>query len=265
MNKIKSSIMKMNFRKFFPRFIIISLVILIIGGAVTGFSLRTQISELIAYERSMDMFEDRYDDDWYDDDWGMFNQYGQYDQFDQYGQYGHHDEYGARDYLEHNWPYPMPFTEPSTGAKVIAVTFGVVCLLILAVYWLAVTAWLYQAAVLSGMNHVLWPLAGLFCNLLAVAVFLVVRWLIREKCPSCGHWNHRGAQFCESCGADLQEKCPACGKVCPSGSRYCPSCGAKLPERHEAAKGTEKPEAEKPPEQVKSETQEKDGKEKTDK
>lgn len=42
-------------------------------------------------------------------------------------------------------------------------------------YWLLVMAWLYENAVNEGMNKSLWPILGLFTNLLAVFAFLIVR------------------------------------------------------------------------------------------
>ena len=44
-----------------------------------------------------------------------------------------------------------------------------------AYYWLLVMAWLYKSAVKEGMNKSLWPILGLFTNLLAVLLFLIVR------------------------------------------------------------------------------------------
>ena len=44
-----------------------------------------------------------------------------------------------------------------------------------AYYWLLVMAWLYKSAVNEGMNRSLWTILGLFTNLLAVLVFLIVR------------------------------------------------------------------------------------------
>ena len=42
-------------------------------------------------------------------------------------------------------------------------------------YWVLVIAWLYKNAVNEGMNKSLWPILGLFANLLAVFAFLIVR------------------------------------------------------------------------------------------
>ena len=52
---------------------------------------------------------------------------------------------------------------------------GVLWLVLLAYYWLLVMAWLYKSAVSEGMNKSLWPILGLFTNLLAVFAFLIVR------------------------------------------------------------------------------------------
>ncbi len=48
-------------------------------------------------------------------------------------------------------------------------------LVLLVYYWLLVVAWLYRSAVNEGMNKSLWPILGLFTNLLAVFAFLIVR------------------------------------------------------------------------------------------
>ena len=48
-------------------------------------------------------------------------------------------------------------------------------MLLAAWYWLLTAAWLYRSAVNAGMNKSLWMILGLVGNLLAVAVFLIVR------------------------------------------------------------------------------------------
>ena len=52
---------------------------------------------------------------------------------------------------------------------------AVLWLVLGAYYWLLVMAWLYRSAVNEGMNKSLWPILGLFTNLLAVFAFLIVR------------------------------------------------------------------------------------------
>ena len=52
---------------------------------------------------------------------------------------------------------------------------AVLWMALLAYYWLLVMAWLYKNAVNEGMNKSLWPILGLFTNLLAVFAFLIVR------------------------------------------------------------------------------------------
>ena len=52
---------------------------------------------------------------------------------------------------------------------------AVLWLVLLVYYWLLVMAWLYKNARSEGMNQSLWPILGLFTNLLAVLAFLIVR------------------------------------------------------------------------------------------
>src|SRR5688572_30828034 len=64
------------------------------------------------------------------------------------------------------------------------------------------------------------------------------------KCPSCGHENVPGTQFCEGCGEELAQdngatasasatpqamiKCPACDNMNPADNVACEVCGAEL-------------------------------------
>ena len=49
MEKIKNKVMKVDYSKFFKRFIPLAIIFLLLGGAVAGFILRTQISEVASY------------------------------------------------------------------------------------------------------------------------------------------------------------------------------------------------------------------------
>lgn len=65
----------------------------------------------------------------------------------------------------------------SLNAANYAILGGIVILwLALGIYyWLLTVAWLYKSAINEGMNQSLWPILGLFTNLLAVFAFLIVR------------------------------------------------------------------------------------------
>ena len=52
---------------------------------------------------------------------------------------------------------------------------AVLWLALLIYYWLLTVAWLYRSAVNEGMNKSLWPILGLFTNLLAVFAFMIIR------------------------------------------------------------------------------------------
>ena len=48
------------------------------------------------------------------------------------------------------------------------------------------------------------------------------------RCPSCGHGNPNGVNFCQECGGKLGAIfCVGCGKELTPGTRFCGTCGAK--------------------------------------
>ncbi len=246
MNKIRSLIMRTDFKKFFIRFFAVSLAVIVIGGALTGFCFRKQISEGIAYERMMERDYGRIPagtgtadtgtaDNGKADGQNADNGNGAADGGQYNGQYGdrHDGQYGHDDDLIDDWFDHAPITEPSTGAKIEAGIFAGLCVLIFVFYWLAVAAWLYKAAALAKMNKTLWTVAGLAGDLAAVVLFLIVRSIIREKCAECGSWQKKGGEYCSGCGERLKVKCPGCGAECKKGEKYCPVCGVSLREDEE--------------------------------
>ena len=66
-------------------------------------------------------------------------------------------------------------TPPTAGTLAALGGIAVLWLALGIYYWLLVVAWLYKSAVSEGMNKSLWPILGLFTNLLAVFAFLIVR------------------------------------------------------------------------------------------
>ncbi len=48
------------------------------------------------------------------------------------------------------------------------------------------------------------------------------------KCPSCGHKNPEGVNFCQECGSKLGGSfCVSCGAALAPGMRFCGECGAR--------------------------------------
>ena len=129
----------------------------------------------------------------------------------------HHDEW-----LESSFA----FTEPSIGAKISIAIYGLLCCAFLAAYWLLTAAWLNGAAAAAGMNAVAWTLAGLVGNLIAVALFLALRFR-KHKCPNCGRYQGK-TEFCRFCGTRMGGKCQKCGAETGSKDIYCGRCGSAL-------------------------------------
>ena len=209
MEKIKEKILQTNFPKFWKRFLTLSLVLVLLGGIGVGLSFRTQISEGITYIEQVRQEADSLEAD--------RRQTGAESHSQE--QDGEHDHW-KKEILEN-----APITEPSLGAKLLLGGYALLCCVIFAVYWLAVAVWLYRAGALAHLYGPLWLLAGLCGNLLAVALFLLLRSIFRKKCPDCGSWLGHKARFCIHCGKSFYTRCPSCGKECGQEEKFCSACG----------------------------------------
>lgn len=79
---------------------------------------------------------------------------------------------------EHEYELEMLLSEitpPSVISLVFMSMLLILWLLLIIYYWICVVEWLYKSSVNSGMNRALWPILGVFFNLLAVCAFLIVR------------------------------------------------------------------------------------------
>ncbi len=110
------------------------------------------------------------------------------------------------------------------ATEAIGIVDGVVALLIYA----CTVLWVYQSASEARMIPVLWAVIAIFCNVLAIPALLVVRSLIRRKCPECGAYAGRKDRCCPGCGHSFVKRCASCGKDADEHDRFCPGCGASL-------------------------------------
>lgn len=214
MNKLQSKILNMDFKKAAKRFVLLSLIIVVLGGILTGFMFRTQIGEAIAYHQT---YENSRENGTQKD----IEENARYDGENREDRGREHD-YEESDFFESG-----QFTKPTVGAKIVFFTYAALCALIALVYWLLVMAWLYQAASKAAMNRTLWTILGLFFNLATVIAFLIVRSL-QTVCPSCGAYQKAGT-FCRACGVPLQIKCAGCGVLAEGKDNYCSHCGKRIP------------------------------------
>lgn len=221
MDKIKNRILQISFPKFWKRFLILALVFVLLGGVSVGVCFRTQISEGIAYVQQVEQEKESAEAD------GQTAEASaEKEEKKDFPQKKGREKKELKSFLKN-----MPITKPSFGAKLVLCAYAGLCCLLFGVYWLAVAAWLYQAAAKAQMNGFLWLLAGLAANLFAAILFLLVRSVIRKKCPACGQRLPRDAGYCTHCGKALYAKCPECGKACSPEANYCSACGHRL---HEA-------------------------------
>lgn len=226
MSKIHQKIMEIQFPRIMKRLIILAVLAALLGGGLSAFMLRTQISEAVSEARSWEQQAERS----YParESWSGARDFEDGQQA--YAQGIHHyEEYDRqeRDFLE-----GAHITKPGLPAKITVSAAAIVLTLLAAAYWLLVAAWLYQAAVRSKMNGLLWFLAGLCGNILAALLFLLLRSSRRQKCPACGRWQLGKRWFCADCGAEMSKNCPGCGMLCSAGDTYCSRCGRPLHDAH---------------------------------
>ena len=215
MSKIHERIMRMNTGKHLKQIIIAVLCVLLIGGGLSAVMLRTQIGEVVTTVQKWDDEEgdksEKHKDTREEQDGEKFNSQFEND---------YEGEFDDIDYFDH-------ITEPSPAAKVVVGLTGLLGTLLTIAYWILVAAWLYQRAIQADMNGLLWFLLGIGGNLGAGVVFLVIRGIFRENCPSCGKWQKESI-FCRRCGAAVSQVCSDCGQTCRNTDKFCGSCGRKL-------------------------------------
>ena len=132
---MRESILKKNYAKAFKRVILLAVILAVVSAAAIPLSLSRQISDLSALEQAR--------------------------QEETLPASGEHGEHADREEL---WKSQITLL----SAANYAILGGI------AVLWL-VMAWLYKNALSEGMNQSLWPILGLFTNLLAVLAFLIIR------------------------------------------------------------------------------------------
>ena len=141
---MRESILKKNYAKAFKRVILLAVILAVVSAAAIPLSLSRQISDLSALEQAR--------------------------QEETLPASGEHGEHADRKEL-----WKSQITLLSAAYYAILGGIAVLWLVLLVYYWLLVMAWLYKNALSEGMNQSLWPILGLFTNLLAVLAFLIIR------------------------------------------------------------------------------------------
>lgn len=208
MKKLQEKIMRASFGKLLKRWVIAALCVTLLGGGVSAALLSPQIRETITAVQTIHQQKDQWEHDFPGD--------------------GHDREEENRERFEAEDVFRASITRPSTAAFISMSVTALLCGLLALSCWLLVAAWLYQAAVLSGMSGPLWGVLGLCKNAFAAVLFVIVRNFLKKKCPVCGRWQAKKTAYCAACGSAMSQKCPNCGVHCPVDSRFCPACGVKL-------------------------------------
>lgn len=227
MSNFEKRIIETDYKKAAKRFIIILLCIVILGGVLIGVTWHTQIGEAITWHQTIENSDGANhqaeapvngQNSIYKDNEGNDKQNSSIQENRDKNEHGDRHEREDAEYFD-----SAQFTQPTVGAKIVFVVVAVLCVLLGIAYWLLIMAWLYKAAELAAMNGALWAILGLFANLVAVAIFLILRGFM-PICPSCGRHQEK-ASFCRFCGTAMYRKCSECGLPFRTKDAYCPYCG----------------------------------------
>lgn len=228
MLKIHEKVMQINFAKRLKKLIVFMVCVIVLGGGLSAALLAPQIREAAgnAHRWEQDKENQHENDDRDDEDKRRDGdkEQGSEERWDD----GEGHEYDEYDVFDH-----MTITGQTIAALITAGMTGLIGSVLLFLIWLSIAAWLYQAAVQSGMNGLLWLAGGLAGNVFAVILFLIVRGFVRTKCPSCGSYQNIKTQYCTKCGAVLHETCADCGASCVAGDTFCNTCGKRLHEEEQ--------------------------------
>lgn len=229
MSKIHEKIMRANFAKWLKRLVIAAVCVALLGGGLSAVMLAPQIREAVSYSYEREQAGEYRSEGW--DNGEDFGEHGGREE-----ERGHSERHPKREKdrdEEHDFFEKGIITKPSMAALITAGVTGLLMSALLVLFWLLVAAWLYQAAVLSGMSGPFWLIAGMAGNVFAAVLFLLIRSFIRVRCPSCGSFQRVETQHCTRCGAAFYEKCGSCGTRCAAADKFCHACGKELREKEQ--------------------------------
>lgn len=222
MIKIHEKIMRADFAKSLRRLIILAVCVILLGGGISTAMLAPRIREAASGIRQREQDEREYREAG-ERDGEKYREDSEGDGDSDYREGKERERGEEHDFLEN-----MTITTPTASAVITLGITALCCFLLLFLYWLLVAAWLYQAAVCSGMNGLVWFAVGIAGNVFGAIAFLLVRSFIRVRCPSCGAFLPVEARYCTKCGAAMYEKCTNCGEGCAVGDTFCYTCGKPL-------------------------------------
>lgn len=236
MNQLEEKILQADFGKIAKKFIVVLLGYLVLAGAIGGLLLQTQIGEFIDFKTAI--WEQRTQE-------GISPWEGHHNlklQFEEkvaenpeLARHGNEHRFikaeMAHQRLQDKIEFHKAMTPVPYESQVVLGGLGAIGGAILVVGWALVAAWLYQAAVMAGMGRgaLCFAVLSLFSVVAGVVVFLVIRSIIRVKCPQCGRWQKRDTNYCIECGASMEDRCRTCHSRLDHFHRFCPTCGEKAP------------------------------------
>ena len=94
-------------------------------------------------------------------------------------------------------------------------------------YWIIVASAVYQNALKSKVNYILWTAVVFVTNMFGVILYLIYKYN-RVTCKVCGKSNSKDSLYCTCCGEKIGKSCSKCSNIVGKKDLFCKSCGKKL-------------------------------------
>ncbi len=104
---------------------------------------------------------------------------------------------------------------------------GSVGMTFVVLYWILLVLWVYQDAMKSKIDAVLWGSIALFTNLAGLFVYLIYK-QSNKVCYKCNTIQNRNNIFCRYCGTKIGNACKSCSNIVNEEDKFCSSCGNKI-------------------------------------
>lgn len=104
---------------------------------------------------------------------------------------------------------------------------GIVTGIIILIYWIGLSLWVYRDANRRKEKAELWALLTLVTNIIGLIIYTMFK-QTNNICYKCGAIQSKKNVFCTACGTQINKKCDKCGNIVDKKDCYCSSCGNKI-------------------------------------
>lgn len=108
-------------------------------------------------------------------------------------------------------------------------------IILMAIVFLTIGAFVYKDAKKRNMNEWMWLTIALYVpNFIGLIIYIIVRQNYNKKCFSCGAKVEENFEVCPFCGKELKRRCENCNNTINEDWVVCPYCKKELLSKNNA-------------------------------